>query len=117
MFYSLVMKLSYLVKDTKTQHLLAVFDNENDAINAVNLLNRKLLKKYQKKLAKANNQYLFLVGHKRDKYVEKILELEKLLNPDHMFDDEASPSRYNYFCMKTNAFSIRRMFKYAKPLI
>ena len=109
------MKLSYLVKDTKTQHLLAVFDNENDAINAINLLNRKLLKRYQKKLTKANNQFQFLVGHKRDKYVEKILELEKLLNPDHMFDDEASPSRYVYFCMKTNAFSIRRHFKYAKP--
>ena len=111
------MKLTYLVKDTKTEHLLAVFDNENDAINAVNLLNRKLLKRYQKKLAKANNQYQFLVGHKRDKYVEKILELEKLLNPDHMFDDDASPSRYVYFCMKTNAFSIRRPFKNAKPLI
>ena len=110
------MKLSYLVKDSKSQHLLAVFDNENDAINAVNLLNRKLLKRYQKKLAKANNQYQFLVGHKRDKYVEKILELEKLLNPDQMFDDEASPSRYNYFCIKTNAFSIRRIYKYAKPL-
>ena len=110
------MKLSYLVKDNKTQHLLAVFDSEGDAINAVNLLNRKLLKRYQKKLVKANNQYQFLVGHKRDKYVEKILELEKLLNPDHMFDDEASPSRYVYFCMKTNAFSIRRHFKYAKPL-
>ena len=110
------MKLSYLVKDSKTQHLLAVFDNENDAINAVNLLNRKLLKRYQKKLTKANNQYQFLVGHKRDKYVEKILELEKLLKPDHMFDDDASPSRYHYFNMKTNAFSIRRHFKYAKPL-
>ena len=43
------MKLTYLVKDTKTEHLLAVFDSEEEAINAVNLLNRKLLKKYQKK--------------------------------------------------------------------
>jgi len=110
------MKLSYLVKDIKTQHLLAVFDNEGEAINAVNLLNRKLLKRYQKKLTKANNQYQFLVGHKRDGYVEKILELEKLLSPEKMHDDDVEPSRYQNCCMKTNAFSIRRHFKHAKPL-
>ena len=113
------MSTVYLVKDIKTEHLIAVFDSELEAKNCVNLLNKKLLKKYARKLEICMNQYLFLSGHKREKYQDKIKDLQGLLDPDNDPDrmsDDTSVSRYQNFCMNLNAFSIKKQYKHSKPL-
>ena len=110
----------YLIKDSKTEHILAIFDQESLAEEAISKLNTKLLKHYLKKYELSLNTLGFLCYHKREKYRTRIRLLQRRLN----FGFEESPVtdllsfdfidvRYTILNGKLNAFDIKSEFEYS----
>ena len=110
----------FLIKDNKTNYVLAIFDQENLAEEAVSKLNTKLLKHYLKKYEMSLNTLGFLCYHKREKYRTRIRLLQRKLN----FGFEGPPVtdllsldfidvRYTILNGKLNMFDIKSEFEYS----